>query len=108
MEPSQTINFNKVKKSFSKINTKAEYANQWINNRLFLDEMSFDDIAAELERLYDIEILFESEDLKDLIFYGDFFIEANNLNDILQIMSVTNKFKYEYQISHNKVYIKSQ
>lgn len=105
MHPSQTFNFNKENKSFSEVNTKAEYANQWINNRLFFDEMSFVDVAIELERLYDIEIIFDSEDLKDLIFYGDFFIEANNLDEILQIMSATNKFKYKYQISHNKVYI---
>jgi len=105
LKPSEIVEWNKNSKSFKKIDSKIEYANQWINNHLFFDETSFEDIAFELERQFNVNIHFKSEELKKLIFYGDFAIEANNLSEILKIMSSTNKFQYQYRIEHNEVYI---
>lgn len=105
LKPSQTIELNKISNTFSKRDINIKYVNQWINNQVFYDATSFEDIAIELERLFNVNIFFESEELKKLTFYGDFIIEANNLGEILDVMYATNKFEYKYQISHNEVYI---
>lgn len=103
----QIVDLDKVLNAYSVVDSRVEYSNKWINNHMFFDEISFGEIALVLERAFDVNILFSSDELKNLIFYGDFVIEANNLEEILKVMASTNKFKYKYKIEHRKVYITS-
>lgn len=105
LKESQTVMFDKEKNNFELANTKVKYSNEWIKGNLFFDEESFAYIAIELERAFNINIHFESEELKKLIFYGNFVVESNNLENILDIMSATKKFNYSYNIVNNDVYI---
>lgn len=103
----QIVDLDKVSNTYSVVDSKVEYSNKWINNHLFFDEISFGEIALVLERSFDVNIQFDSNELKNLIFYGDFIIEANNLEEILKVMASTNKFNYKYKIENRKVYITS-
>ena len=40
-----------------------------------------------------------------MIFYGDFIIESNNIDEIMNIMAATNKFNYHYKIRKNEIEI---
>ena len=102
MKPNQTISFNKVNQIYT-LAENADYAEQWINNKVFWDEIPLLTISKELERQFDVAFSFESEGLESLVFHGSFIIETNNLEEILGIMAETNKFKYS--IKKNKVYI---
>lgn len=95
---------NKLDQTY-KLTESADYAEQWINCKVFWDEVPMSIISKELERQFDVTFAFESEQLKNLIFYGSFIIETNNLEKILDIMSETNKFSYS--IEKDKVYIHS-
>ena len=46
-----------------------------------------------------------AETLKKMIFYGDFIIESNNIDEIMNIMAATNKFNYHYKIRKNEIEI---
>lgn len=107
MKPGQTLQMDKAGKSFNILNTQVGYSNLWINNKLFFDEMSLGDIAFELSRAFNVNFHFDSDEVKKLVFYGDVVIEHDNLKEILDVMSSTNKFKYTYRIEHNEVYISS-
>lgn len=104
MEPNQTMIVNKLDQTY-KLTESADYAEQWINCRVFWDEVPMSIISKELERQFDVIFVFESEQLKNLIFHGSFIIETNNLEKILDIMAETNKFSYS--IEKDKVYIYS-
>lgn len=95
---------NKLDQTY-KLTESADYAEQWINCKVFWDEIPMSIISKELERQFDVTFAFESEQLKNLIFHGSFIIETNNLEKILDIMSETNKFSYS--IEKDKVYIYS-
>lgn len=95
---------NKLDQTY-KLTESADYAEQWINCKVFWDEVPMSIISKELERQFDVTFAFESEQLKNLIFHGSFIIETNNLEKILDIMSETNKFSYS--IEKDKVYIHS-
>ena len=104
MEPNQTMIVNKLDQTY-KLTESADYAEQWINCRVFWDEVPMSIISKELERQFDVTFAFESEQLKNLIFHGSFIIETNNLEKILDIMSETNKFSYS--IEKDKIYVYS-
>ena len=104
MKPNQTMTVNKLDQTY-KLTESADYAEQWINCKVFWDEIPMSIISKELERQFDVTFAFESEQLKNLIFHGSFIIETNNLEKILDIMSETNKFSYS--IEKDKVYIYS-
>ena len=48
---------------------------------------------------------FENDDLKNLIFYGDITIEADNIVQIMDIMAATNKFNYRYDMDKKEIRI---
>lgn len=104
MKPNQTMIVNKLDQTY-KLTESADYAEQWINCRVFWDEVPMSIISKELERQFDVTFAFESEQLKNLIFHGSFIIETNNLEKILDIMSETNKFSYS--IEKDKIYVYS-
>ena len=62
-------------------------------------------IALALERAFDVNITIKDETLKKMIFYGDFIIESNNIDEIMNIMAATNKFNYHYKIPKNEIEI---
>ena len=80
-------------------------ANAWINGLLYFDEENMETIARALERAFDVDISIKDDTLKKMIFYGDFVIESNNINEIMNIMAATNKFNYHYKISKNEIEI---
>ena len=96
MKPNQTMTVNKLDQTY-KLTESADYAEQWINCKVFWDEVPMSIISKELERQFDVTFAFESEQLKNLIFHGSFIIETNNLEKILDIMSETNKFSYSIE-----------
>ena len=62
-------------------------------------------IALALERAFDVNITIKDETLKKMIFYGDFIIESNNIDEIMNIMAATNKLNYHYKIRKNEIEI---
>ncbi len=104
--------------SILQANQKSEFAHQnlqftvtnadmnddlaWRNNRLFFKNESFREIANEMERHYNIKIVFENEQLGTQRFSGEFQNES--------IDAVLETFKewmdFNYRINKNVVYIK--
>mgnify|MGYP002318720056 FL=1 len=68
MKPNQTMTVNKLDQTY-KLTESADYAEQWINCKVFWDEIPMSIISKELERQFDVTFAFESEQLKNLIFH---------------------------------------
>lgn len=59
----------------------------WTENRILFDNESLEDIAKRLERLYDIEVVFNDDKCKSQRFNGR--VRNNSLENILRLISST-------------------
>ena len=105
MKPNQLITCNKRTGVLTLKDINAEYSNSWIYDDVFFNEEKLGTIATVLERAFDVAIHFENDDLKNLIFYGDITIEADNIVQIMDIMAATNKFNYRYDMDKKEIRI---
>ena len=96
--PNEKIIFNKQSHSFTKTTLMdAERSCSWKNNELAFEQEPLEEIAKILERMYNIKIIFTSEDLKKIRFSGK--VKNNNLESVLQLVSLTSPIQYSIKDS---------
>ncbi len=90
MVPQQQAVYNKLtgKTEVRKVSTDAIC--QWTTGAHFFNEVSF---AGQLEKAFDVTFIFRNPERRKLRFYGE-FRSTDTLNDILTIMSSSEKFTY--------------
>lgn len=75
----------------------------WVNNKLIFRNKTFEDLAKEMERWYDIKVEFKDKSLLNKRFTGTFknetFIEAFDL------LNETYKFKYTFNRTTNTIFL---
>lgn len=93
MEPQQQAVYNRLtgKTEVRKVSTDAIC--QWTTGAHFFNEVSFEEIAGQLEKAFDVTFIFRNPERRKLRFYGE-FRSTDTLNDILTIMSSSEKFTY--------------
>lgn len=98
LSPNQKITFNKTSHKFDGVQIcDAEIAGLWKNNQLAFDSETLDNIAKVLERMYNIQVVFDSEKIKHTRFSGR--IKNNSLESILQLIALTSPVYYEVKDS---------
>jgi transmembrane sensor len=96
--PNQKITFHKRNHTFDKTQVyDAEIAGLWKNNQLAFDAESLEEIAKVLERMYNIQVMFDSESIKQMRFSGK--IKNNSLESVLQLISLTAPIHYNVRDS---------
>ena len=68
------------------------YASMWRDNELSFNRQTMDEIAIMLNRLYNVNIRFESEKIKTCRFSG--VIKNNSLDNVIEIISLTAPISY--------------
>lgn len=93
MIPQQQAIYNKQtgKTEVRKVSTDAIC--QWTTGAHFFNELSFDEIAGQLEKAFDVTFIFHNQERRQLHFFGE-FRSTDTLDDILMIMSSSDKFTY--------------
>ena len=93
MVPQQQAVYNKLtgKTEVRKVSTDAIC--QWTTGAHFFNEVSFEEIAGQLEKAFDVTFICRNPERRKLRFYGE-FRSTDTLNDILTIMSSSEKFTY--------------
>ena len=67
----------------------------WMQDQLVFNGRSLEEIGKELERIYNMRIIFQSENIKNHRFNG--VLKNTNLNSILQVMSLTAPLMYHFK-----------
>lgn len=104
LSPNQHVLFNResrelsVGKSFN-----SSYARMWRNNELAFEGETLGDIAILINRIYNVQVAFKSEEIKQYRFSG--VIKNNSLDNIIEIISLTAPIIYE---SHGDTIILSE
>ena len=78
-------------------NCNASMNSQWTNGQLIFNGQSMQYLIQTLERSYDVKINVANQKIMKCHFYGDFIRQEESLNDVLNALSSTGKFRYRIQ-----------
>ena len=83
------------------------FYNYWQNGSYeFVDER-FEDLAKKVERIYNVKIIFENPDLKEIEFTGTLNID-DNIYTLMEVAKKASGKPFEYTIERNNIYIKNK
>lgn len=75
--------------------------NRWKEGRLVFDKLTFAEIATELERYFDVKIVFATPELAQCVFKATF--KPMHLEQVLKVLQQTKSFHYEYNRQYKRV-----
>ena len=78
-------------------NCNASMNSQWTNGQLIFNGQSMQYLIQTLERSYNVKINVMNPAVMRCHFYGDFIRQEQSLNDVLNALSSTGKFRYRIQ-----------
>jgi len=87
------VKFNRLTKT--KVDT--DFYTSWQRGIIRFSDRRIEDIAMDLERWYNVEIIFESEKIKDFRYSGA-ILKNKPINQILEIITLASNFNYEISI----------
>lgn len=93
MEPKQQVRFDKTKRLFSKRIVNLDNYMAWKDGKFYFNSVTFQNIARQLERKFNVHIHIASDDLRNTVFTGD-FVRGENLEQILRVMTRDKRIKY--------------
>lgn len=98
--PNERIMYDKTthKKTQSTVTNATDFTG-WIHNELRFENESLGDIAKTIQRIYNVEVVFTSERLKNQRYTGT--INNNSLESVLNIISLTSPVSF--QINNQQV-----
>ena len=94
MLPSDQVILNKEEKSVLKKRVVSQEVIQWKENRLHFDEEPMRDVLNAIERSYNVDIVLQTNSLDTLKFYGSFKTDEQTIDDVMEVLSTTQKMKY--------------
>lgn len=94
MQPEEQITYNMGTGKTTMEKVPAHQISNWTRREILFDEQSFESIAGQLEKTFNVTIHFKDETKKKLHFYGD-FRQGESIVEILTIMSASKKFQYK-------------
>ncbi|MGW9683988.1 FecR family protein [Flagellimonas sp. 2504JD1-5] len=92
LTPSYQAAFSKEKGTLSKRRVDTRIYTSWMDNKLIIDNLSFEEILDKLERAHNVSIINHAEHLKDEVFKGDF--EKEDIQTILGTIASSTPFNY--------------
>lgn len=94
LQPDQQVQVSRKERNLKVgMPVNSRYANMWRDNELAFNKETFEDIAVVLNRLYNVQIIFESEKIKQYRFSG--VIKNNSLDNVIEIISLTAPITYK-------------
>lgn len=105
LKPNQEIIYSKTVNTYKTSTLKdATDVISWLNNELVFDEETLSNIAKTLERMYNVTIEFETNNLKEIKYSGR--IKNNSLSNVIRL--ITRVSPIEYTIEDSIIKIKSK
>ncbi len=94
LKPGEAAVLSKEDNYLIKENVDVENDIAWVFNRLFFNNEPFNSIIKKIERSYGVSLVCKDDELLNKCFYGDFDIETETVNDVLDAFAITGYFKY--------------
>ena len=94
MEPNNRVEYDKDSKFLAKQRVDANNYLCWLNNEIRYNDCTLEEIAMELSRNYNIQIIVTTDKLKNERFTG--YLGHSKLRNVLEILSMTSGVKYYF------------
>lgn len=95
LAPLETATLDKTNGEMIISKSETMHQQDWINDRLFFDDLSLIEITKILERSYDVKILFSNKECEDIKFHAMFNKREQSISDVFDILKKTGKFEYK-------------
>lgn len=92
LKPDESLVYNKSQNKLHIGHGNSKRTAMWRNNEIVFNGESLEEIAVLLNRLYNVSIEFESEDVKSHKFSG--VIKNNSLDNVIELISLTAPISY--------------
>ena len=103
LKPGIKGSYNKSNFSISKDQINTSIYTSWINGQIVFRNENFESILTKLERIYNVEIINNSNIKPNETFNAKIDIEKESINDVLGYFNKI--YKIEYQTFNNKIII---
>ena len=94
LSPNQQVVHNATTDSLRVASVNVEEFTGWKTGNYIFRNKNLSEIAQDLERWYDVEISFQNDQLKELLFTGN-LKKYQDLNRFLEILELTDELKFE-------------
>jgi ferric-dicitrate binding protein FerR (iron transport regulator) len=102
LDEGEQLVFDKTRHTFRKGRVQTRHYSGWKDGEFYFESITFERIARQLERRFNVKIHIASESLKQTVFTGD-FVRKESLNQILNVMTTDRRI--HYTIEGDQVYI---
>ncbi|MBP1641028.1 MAG: fec operon regulator FecR [Bacteroidetes bacterium] len=103
LKPNEKATLNKKNGQMTIEAVQASDWSEWTRGKLVFDAERFGQIIRRLEREYNVTIRVQDKELMNRKFYGD-FRKAQSIQEIFDIMTASNQFRYKFKESVITVY----
>lgn len=93
-----------VIKLISNVNVQPE--SSWKSGKLYFNDETFGELAVKLERWFDVQIHFESEEVKNYRFTGVF--DKETIGQAMEALRLSSQESYYFSMKFRDVYIRKQ
>lgn len=104
MKPGEMVAFNKDTKDLAYVDGDLSHSYGWMNNKIYMENMSLGEVCKYLERIYNVNI-FVQENLKTQISYNG-VIKEETIVDVLNALAQLSDINYN--IDGKNIYINSK
>ncbi|MDH6305351.1 transmembrane sensor [Parabacteroides sp. PF5-5] len=105
VDPGQQVLYDKFRNIFQKKQVDLNYYTAWREGKFYFNSMTFEDIARQLERHFNVHISISPDRLKEIIYTGD-FVRQENLEQILRVMTADKRTYYQIDGDFIQIYDK--
>lgn len=104
LKPSYGIVYNKITRNISESHLTDNFHNYWMNGIYEFEEESFASLAKKIERIYNVQIIFEDESIKNRRFTGTFKID-DNVYTLMEVFECASGKEFVYRQERDQIFI---
>lgn len=107
LTPSQSLVFDKSSGKVTESKISDNFYNYWVNGVYQFRDEAFEELAKKIERIYNVRVTFEDEELKKRLFSGSLSVN-DNIFTLLKVFEHATKEPFIYTYKGNHIYIKKK
>ncbi len=107
LQPRESLVFDKSTGKLYKSQIEDGYFEYWELGRYRFKDEPFSSLAQKINRIYNVEIVFQAEDLKDILFTGSFHID-DNIYTLMEVFKKASGKPFEYEQKKGTIYVRDK
>jgi transmembrane sensor len=105
--PGESLTYDKISNQITKKRIDTKFYTYWMKGEFVFKDEKFETLAKRIERIYNVEIIFQDPSLKDKTYTGDFKVD-DNIYTILEVIKRSTTESIDYITERNKIIIRKK